>query len=112
MGYDLHITRREFWSDDEGPAITLEEWSAYARGDAEIEADPENPAPENWRLARHAQKWPLWWDERGEVYTKSPDAAAIGKMVWIARALSATVQGDDGEIYGEDPSDPTAPTPR
>jgi len=53
MGYDLHITRREFWSDEEGLSITLEEWQTYAAGDAEIEADPENPGPENWQLSQH-----------------------------------------------------------
>ncbi|HZF96997.1 MAG TPA: hypothetical protein VEY92_01915 [Pseudoxanthomonas sp.] len=56
MGYELQITRREFWSDEEGPSITLEEWQKNAAGDAEIEADPENPEPENWRLSQHTMK--------------------------------------------------------
>jgi len=27
MGYDAHITRKEGWSDEEGPVITLDDGS-------------------------------------------------------------------------------------
>ena len=26
MGYELHITRKVNWSDEDGPAIALSEW--------------------------------------------------------------------------------------
>ena len=107
MGYDLHITRKEFWSDEDGPTIRIDEWIAYLNGDPEIEADPENPGLENWRLAKHPEKWPLWWDRRGEIYTKNPDSEVIKKMVQIAESLHARVLGDDDEIYGTNPQDPT-----
>ena len=30
----LHVTRKQRWADDDGPRITLEEWTAYVAGDA------------------------------------------------------------------------------
>jgi hypothetical protein len=35
MGYDLHITRKQHSSDEDGPAIGLSEWQEL------IEQDPE-----------------------------------------------------------------------
>lgn len=107
LGYDLHITRRNFWADDDGQAITLEEWLVYVALDVDIEADPQNPGPENYVIASHPDRWPLRWHRRrGEVYTKNPDDLVVAKLVQIARALNARVLGDDDEIYGIDPSDP------
>lgn len=107
MGYDLHITRKEFWSDEHGPEITLEEWCEYVRRDPDVVPDPDNPAPENYVLASHPEKWPLWWHRAGEITAKNPDDTVIAKLVDIARALNARVLGDDDEIYGVDRSDPT-----
>lgn len=107
MGYGLHVTRKEFWADDGGPKISLEEWQLYVESDPEIERDPENPGHENYVIASHPERWPLWWDLRGEVSTKDPDAFVIAKLVQIAKILNATVMGDDDEVYGVDPSDPT-----
>jgi hypothetical protein len=112
MGYDLHITRREYWIDDDGPSIALQEWQNYVAGDPDISTDAENPGPENYIVTLQSDRWPLWWDKRGEVFTKNPDDRLIAKMVAIAAKLDARVLGDDEEIYGLDPSDPTIPTPR
>ena len=109
MGYDLHITRKEFWVDDEGPAITLADWAAYVETDPAITLDPENPGGENYVFRYGQHSWPLWWDDSGEVYTKNPEPEVIAKLVQVAAALGARVLGDDGELYGSDPSDPTKP---
>lgn len=106
MGYDVHLTRKEFWADDEGPEITLNEWQAYVAGDPEIVSDPENPGPENYVYVAHPERWPLWWHRSGEVSTKNPDKLVVAKLVEVARVLNARVLGDDEEIYGIDPSDP------
>jgi hypothetical protein len=49
------------------------------------------------------------WDTTftfGNVYTKAPDSAQLGKMVQLADRLHARVQGDDGECYtGDEPLD-------
>lgn len=107
MGYDLHITRREFWFDEEGEAISLDEWQRYVESDPEIHGDPENPGPENYVIVSHPERWPLWW-YRGEIMTKNPDEKAVAKLVKISASLRARVVGDDGEVYGLAPSNPTA----
>jgi hypothetical protein len=103
MGYDLHITRRKDWADQDGPQITEAEWRAFATSTADFELqlmDGEvygvwkNPAvvPEQWLLLSD-----------GNLYTKNPDERFIAKMIDIASALGAKVQGDDGEVYGPYP---------
>ena len=98
MGYNLHITRRENWADEDGPEISLDEWLGYRVNDTELAQDPENDDPTNTIILTHPQQWPLWW-RRGEVYTENPDKAVIAKMVQIASALNARVLGDNDEIY-------------
>ncbi|MDR7269863.1 hypothetical protein J2X20_002492 [Pelomonas saccharophila] len=109
MGYELHVTRKEFWADDEGPEISLEEWAAYVKTDPAITLDRENPGDENYIFQFGQSSWPLWWHKRGEIYTKNPEPAVIAKLVQIAAKLDARVLGDDDEIYGRDPTDPTRP---
>ena len=110
MGYELHITRKANWFDD-GPDIPEAEWHTYVRADPEMTMSglAEVALPdggmlryENSGLAewRNAGKEKVWFDYRnGRVVVKSPDEEIIGKMVSIAIALGAKVQGDDGEIY-------------
>ena len=107
MGYELHITRRDDWADDDGPSITLEEWVKYVASDPEMKADAENPTPDNAIYLGPTEEWPFWWVKRGEIQTKNSTPEVIAKMVAIARSLGARVQGDDGEVYGLDPTDPT-----
>jgi len=38
-----------------------------------------------------------WFQD--DIYTKNPDEPILAKMLQIASALGARVQGDDGEIY-------------
>lgn len=104
MGYDLHITRKEHWSDETGSEISLDEWMKYAHTDNDIKPDPDNPGNENWIVASDSPPWPLWWNRTGELLTTNPEPAAIQKLIAIAAALDARVLGDDGEIYRADPS--------
>ena len=101
MGYDFHITRKDHWADDEGPSISLDEWTEYARRNSNLSLDPDNPGPENWIVAAYGRAWSLWWEETGEIVVKNPDPPMIEKLVAIANALGARVLGDDGELYGE-----------
>lgn len=98
MGYDLHITRRSKWWDDEGPEISLVQWKAFMRSDAEVQPDPDNGPVDFLYMAHPEEPWPLWWD-RGEVRTKNPDEVTVRKLVEIAKKLKARVVGDDGEEY-------------
>jgi len=108
MGYDLHITRKEIWSDPEGPELSLPEWLAFAQSSDEVKPDTENSGRENWLLSKHPKRAPLWWS-RGELYTKNPDPQTVTILVRIAELLQSTVMGDDDEIYGTDPIDPCVP---
>jgi hypothetical protein len=71
----------------------------------------ENPGLCRWR--RHPTGERIWLDLRhGDVVVKNPDEATIAKLLMVARALNARVQGDDGEIYevaGHMPRQPRVP---
>ena len=41
-----------------------------------------------------------WSSHSGCIWTNKPDAAILAKMLQIASALGAKVQGMDGEVYG------------
>jgi len=99
MGYDLHITRKKFWADQEGPPITTDEWVRYVASDPELRLDQSNDrhAVELSVESEHEEPWLELF--QGDVYTKNPDEPILAKMLEIGKALNAKVQGDDGEIY-------------
>jgi hypothetical protein len=99
MGYNLYITRRKDWMDEGGPGISIEEWRSYVESDAELRMDDS--------LGEHVAVWSgpsneavswLGWTG-GNLETKNPDQPLVRKMIAIAAALGAKVQGDDGERY-------------
>lgn len=112
MGYEFHITRAEFWVENQGREISESEWKALIESDTELKfvgfaevISPlgqtlryENPLLAEW-LA-HPQNSRVWLDfKRGNGVVKNPDESTIAKMQQIANQLGAQVQGDDGEIY-------------
>lgn len=101
MGYDLHITRAEHWSDNTGAEITAEEWLAVVHADPELRLAPEvGMGPYFVRWTGPSTLPDPWLDRfAGNVDTKNPDPALIGKMVRLAERLGARVQGDEGELY-------------
>lgn len=110
MGYDLHITRRQLWSDTDAPDIPLNEWLNYVKQDKELElvngGDKFQNDPGFCEWIAHptlqvpgARPWLSY--EEGCIDTKNPDSATIRKMIQVAKAMTAKVQGDDGEWYTE-----------
>ncbi|MCO7557250.1 hypothetical protein [Metapseudomonas otitidis] len=98
-GYDLHITKKDFWADESGPCISREEWSNYVKTDNEIQRDDKNSI-DDFLVSLELEKFPIWYNpELCEIYTKDPSENAINKLVKISKILGAKVQGDDGEIY-------------
>lgn len=99
MGYELHITRAEFWAENEGQGIGREEWLRLVEQDPELAIDEQNgPLFANWGPV--SEDYSRWFDwSEGNVYTKNPDRKSLVKMLQIAALLGATVQGDDGETY-------------
>lgn len=118
MGYDLHITRKENWFDDD-PVITLEEWLAYVEGDPEMRHDGLAEASVGsdktlrvvddgicvWTAYSGGDRgtdvaWITW--DQGNIVAKNPDREIRRKMWAIAQFFRAQVQGDEQELYGED----------
>ena len=99
MGYDLHITRAEWHNQNDGHWITAREWLDYVKGDPELRLAGFNG--KHFTLWSGTCEYPdPWFDwRRGNIYSKNPDAPIVEKMVAIATALGAKVQGDDGEVY-------------
>ena len=94
MGYDLRITRAEHWDRNEGREINMREWYAIIEADPDLHADFAN-GPCAVRFGEGG--WFDWFE--GNVFTTDRDLTAVSKMVAIAGALGASVQGDGGELY-------------
>jgi hypothetical protein len=99
LGYDLDITRSEQWAENGGCEITHEEWLTLVANDPGLSLDPVNG--ERYALwsgrCRYPDPWFKWW--QGNISTKYPGRAILGKMLEIATTLGANVQGDEGELY-------------
>lgn len=111
MGYDLHITRASDWSDNKDNWITSEEWLSLINCDHELVLNKVNgPFFADWNGAsKYETPWFDW--SEGNIFTKNPDRAIVGKMLQIANELNATVQGDDGETYEDINDIPELPQP-
>jgi hypothetical protein len=115
MGYDVHIMRNS--------EVSLNEWLTYLRSDPEMRLDgfAEARLPDGVILRTESEGlavWtayfgqrPVWFDYyRGTIVVKNPDEEMVRKMYQIARTLSARVEGEEGELYGE--SGEPIPEPR
>lgn len=61
----------------------------------------ENEGLSVWTAySRHSENGMAWFSfHEGNVVVKNPDPEILQKMRLLAQALSAKVQGDDGEFY-------------
>jgi hypothetical protein len=115
MGYDVHITRKTDWFDDE-PAIPLEEWLSTVAADPEMRLDgyAEALLPSGDTLRVESEGLAVWtaysragvgggqaWFDYqdGNVVVKDPDREIRAKMWRLAQTLQAKVQGDEDEVY-------------
>ena len=99
MGWELHITKKEYWADEDGPSISKSEWVKYVQSDPQIVQDSAN-TEDDYLFKIDTEEWPLWWNpDLGEIYTKNPNDSAIIKFKSIAKSLDAQVQDDEGELY-------------
>jgi hypothetical protein len=115
MGYDLHITRKEHWFDEDQSSknISLEEWLSYIEDDrSELELtdtyevkipglEYKSQVPPGFcEWTAHPLNKRPWFDYYdGSMSTKNPDEPTIRKMISMAKEFNAKVQGDDGELY-------------
>jgi len=131
MSYHLHITRKaQGWNDANDPAaISRAEWLDYVAGDPDMAAndysvDPQygQPNAEGSAYDTYVEGLAAWlghsgaglkgeyvWfgHEQDRVTVENPDEETLGKLLAIAQALGARVQGDDGE-YFDQPDQPYA----
>lgn len=116
MGYDVHITRKDDWSDTQGETISREEWLDYVESDKSLglkgQAVVSNQQGQEFSIQDETltvwRDWPnrvdgkteaLMWHSAGNVMATNADDAMLQKMFLIADALGGKLQGDDGEIY-------------
>ncbi len=123
MGYDVHITRKKNWFDEDGLRITEDEWRGYVSSDSEMVmsgvAEHTNRQGETIRIRQplltewrqHSSGSVVWFSYfEGSLTVKNPDEECLRKMRQVAAKLQARVQGDEGEIYGGDSRSPRQPT--
>jgi hypothetical protein len=104
MPYAAHIERVDF-----GNGISLSEWETYVGGDSEFAWQPEArvTSPKGEVIVLPTPHCALWSGARGEtalfcwrrggVHFDGPTPQSIAKAKAIAKALRATVVGDEGE---------------
>jgi hypothetical protein len=112
MGYDVHITRKKNWCDQDGPEIPLAEWTSIERSDQGMRLDgyaetrlengrilrTENEGLAVWtEYSRQGEDGNLaWFDFRsGNVVVKNPDSEILQKM-WSLAQLSEVLRGKKG----------------
>jgi hypothetical protein len=99
MGYELHITRRDEWHSSDGPEISEAEWRGYVERDPELKFAGYNEPNFACFADDSDGPWLDWVD--GNVDTKGPSSRMLRKMLQVAKALQAKIQGDDLEEYFE-----------
>ncbi len=126
MSYHLHITRKAKSWNDEGDLTTISraEWLDYVAKDSEMERNDYSIDPEYgqgdsaydaqveglaaWMGHSHAgrnSEYVWFGHEHDRITVENPDEETLGKILAVAQALHARVQGDDGE-YFDQPNQP------
>src|SRR4051812_41536061 len=98
MGYDLHITRGDWSSDDKDP-ITYEEWRQVAEADPDLAGWSGNEPTYTLRdcdihLSFYHSEVSGTVHVRGGYFEE-----VLWKVLELAAKLNAVVQGDEGEYY-------------
>ncbi|SNS52770.1 hypothetical protein [Jannaschia aquimarina] len=106
MSYDIHITRKQFWADEEGEAISREEWLAHVAASPDLTESEAKMFGEDPPIARDiclpdGSTETVWW-RRGDIRAYGPTTELLVALYPHARTLGAKLQGDDGEMYGPD----------
>jgi len=110
MGVEFHITRADFWADNQENQISSEEWLETVNADPELTIDDKNGEFfVIWNGDSIHKTACLEWSA-GNVSTKWPDTALYHKMLKIAEKLNAKVMDDNGTLYESPESWDYAPT--
>lgn len=99
MGVEFHITRAEFWTENDDDQISSDEWLNIINEDPELSLFPKHGefhAVWNGEGAEEGA-WLDW--SAGNIEAKWPNTALYRKMLQIAQKLQAKVMDDDGTLY-------------
>ena len=108
MGYEVHITRAEDWTQSQQHSILEKEWLEVVHSDPTLQVSDEDYLGDGSDERHHAVVWlahparPQFWYENGMVTKKHPDELTLAKMAEIAQKLNARVVDDDGAELGEE----------
>src|SRR3954470_11370209 len=98
MGWEVHMTRADDWTQSAQQPITADEWLVIVSADPELHIDKLNgPYFAVWSNRESVDGWFDWAD--GQVSTKQPNRPTLKKLLQLADKLGATIQGDDGDVY-------------
>lgn len=106
MGYEIHIHRRDHWTDD-GADISMEEWLTYCRTDETLRAEGTITfaTEDGDEVEGPVMAWgpegvgAAFYHYRGAVTTKLTSDAVAAKASQIAQVMGARAKGDEGEVY-------------
>ncbi|WP_338139442.1 hypothetical protein [Pantoea ananatis] len=99
MGVEFHITRAEFWAENDDNQISSDEWLNIINNDPELSLSPGNGEFNAiWNGdGSDGEDWLDW--SKGNIYTKWPPTPLYRKMLQISQELNAKVMDDDGTLY-------------
>jgi hypothetical protein len=106
MSYSVSISRRADPLDEEGPAITSDEWLDAVAREADFrvpEASETEWAGPFMRVWTGHPDGPVhfdWMD--GAIDVKNPDPPMIVRMKALAATLGATVFSETGAVFDDD----------
>lgn len=103
MGYDLHITRADFYYDSDLYPISRSEWTAFADTEPQLIRHTGEQGGECWEfLAADGDSWQMNWS-RGQI-TIWKGGPAAEQLAQVAARFGARLVGDDAEEYRPDGS--------
>ncbi|WP_370581424.1 hypothetical protein [Pantoea sp. PNT02] len=99
MGVEFHITRAEYWAENDEDQISSDEWLDIINNDPELSL-----------YTKHGEYHAIWNGEgaeegawldwsAGNIETKWPNTALYRKMFQISEKLKAKVMDDEGRLY-------------
>lgn len=99
MGVEFHITRADYWAENDDNIISSDEWLEIINNDSELSLYTKHGdfhAVWNGEGAEEGD-WLEW--SAGNIETKWPSTALYRKMLQISEKLKAKVMDDEGTLY-------------